>query len=321
MKYIYLDQNKWILLARGWYSGKGELYDLVVKLKEKIQLGEVRILLSLLNINETIKQHNKMKRDNLIDFMIELSGGYTIAPYSKEINNIEIHNALAKKVGIKEASLQNMIYGRGLPGLLGKVPNIKGDISGETKKKMIEFVYSIENMRKILKDNTLQTRFYLRSKDDVDLLKKLEEARRNERNKSDKELAKKIVLVRFILDFIIEPLAKFATEYNLPKEKLLNSDDKKEDIIKLFQAMPSLYCNFCLTDRRDRELSKKIEHNDMNDIFSFSIAIPYCHIVFGEKRFVALANQSKLSSLYKTIITSSLDEFKEAIFSEQKNSD
>ena len=28
MKYVYLDQNKWILLARGWYEGKGEIFDL-----------------------------------------------------------------------------------------------------------------------------------------------------------------------------------------------------------------------------------------------------------------------------------------------------
>ena len=313
MKYVYLDQNKWILLAKEWYLGKGELHDLVVKIKEKIKLGEMRIVLSLVNVHEALKQHDKKRRNELLDFMIDLSNGYTISPYSNEINEFEVHNALARKVGLRECSLQNMVFGRGLPGIMGKIPSIRGNLSEEIKKNCIEKVYSIKSMGDLLKNEDLRRKFYLQSKPDTELLKKLEEARRNERSNPDKELTNKRVMVRFMLDFILEPLAKFATKYRLSRESF-SPGDSKEELISFFQGMPSLYCFYCLNDSRDRDLSKKIEHHDLNDLFSFSIAIPYCNVVFGEKRFVALAKQSKLDKLYKTVITSSLDEFKEAIF-------
>ena len=68
---------------------------------------------------------------------------------------------------------------------------------------------------------------------------------------------------------------------------------------------------------RNRELQKDIEDNDLYDIVSLAMAIPYCDIVVGEKRFISIAKNQKLDKLFDTklILSSHLDEFKKAISS------
>ena len=51
-----------------------------------------------------------------------------------------------------------------------------------------------------------------------------------------------------------------------------------------------------------------MQKNDLNDILAFSMAIPYCDIVIGEKMFISLAKQAHLDKIYNTIILSSIKE-------------
>jgi len=311
MKVIYLDTNKWILLSRGWYSGKGEEYDLVLEIKEKIMRGKIRVVLSLSNVEETLKQSDKERRERLLDFMLDLSQGYTIAPYPA-IKDIEIKNAFKKILSFPEMDLNAILFRRGLSGLFGKVPTILVGVPEETKKVMLEKVDSLETMRKILKSSDLRDEFCLSHIGDAEVTKKIEEARKNERKFPDKVLNNKLVMVEFILDFIVPHLIRFTLENNLSKEAILNPSDLGR-VMKLFQSMPATYSFFCLNDMRNRNMDRKVNLHDQNDIFSFSVAIPYCDIVFGEKMIILLAKHSKLDKIYNKKITSSFKEFKQLI--------
>jgi len=246
--------------------------------------------------------------------MLDLSQGHTISPYREWVKNIEIWNALARKVNIPER--ENYIFGRGFSGLFGAKATIQGNLSEEVKRAMLERVDSLDSMRLVLTNPKTAARYYS-LEPDKDLLDKIEKARKSERSHSDKNINNKVVMARFMIDFIIPELIKFTLENNLSKNAVIDfgdkPEDKKDELIKLFQDMPSLYCFFCLDDRRNREMHRKIRENDLNDIFSFAMAIPYCDIVVGEKMFSALAKQSKLDVLYNTKILSSIDELKEAI--------
>lgn len=66
--------------------------------------------------------------------------------------------------------------------------------------------------------------------------------------------------------------------------------------------MPLLYTSFCLYRGLDRNPEHKIISNDLQDIFSFSFAIPYCDFVAGEKYTISIAKQNKLDDLYGTVL-------------------
>jgi len=74
-----------------------------------------------------------------------------------------------------------------------------------------------------------------------------------------------------------------------------------------FQAMPTSYCNVQLTLFRDI-YAKKVQSNDMYDISSLSIAIPYSDVVVCEKAWHSAVKKMKLDSLYGTTVLRSIKE-------------
>ena len=99
MKIIYLDQNRWIELSKGWYEKNPEIYSFVEELKTKIDKNEIAFVLSLIHIKETLKQGNRERGKKLLDFMVYLSQGNYICPFSKDIVSLEIKNIFYEKLG------------------------------------------------------------------------------------------------------------------------------------------------------------------------------------------------------------------------------
>jgi hypothetical protein len=97
MKVVYLDQNKWIDLARV-YHGKAADPALRPVLDAALvasQNGSAAFPLSAVHYIETWKVREPQRRERLGDFMWKLSGGRTIAPGYPEILSREIEAALA----------------------------------------------------------------------------------------------------------------------------------------------------------------------------------------------------------------------------------
>ncbi len=308
MKYIYLDQNWWIYLAKGWYEGKGTLYELVSKIRGKIDSGDLIVVLSLVNVLEARKIENKERREKLLNFMVDFSNGNVISPFTDWVIETEVLSVIFKKLGKNGIDMKSKIIGKGISLLIGAKPTLVGDIPEEKKKEIIEKINSVETMRIILPSRKSL------GEDAIKEAEKFEEVRKKERTIKDKEIQYKVVMGRFLHDFIFPKIILIYSKLNLPKEFIVKELKNKDDWVKFLQQFPASYSYFSLTDLRDRDLSKKIEDNDLYDLFGFTMGVSYCDVFFGEKRFVALAKQAKLDELYNTIITSSLDEFKKAIF-------
>ena len=73
----------------------------------------------------------------------------------------------------------------------------------------------------------------------------------------------------------------------------------------LVQDIPTLNVEMQLAVKLEAQ-SKEIFRNDLMDMHSFSVAIPYADWVIAEKTFVSLANQAKLGSAYRTTIINDL---------------
>ncbi|MCH7568793.1 MAG: hypothetical protein IIA87_05215 [Nanoarchaeota archaeon] len=308
MKDIYLDQNGWIYLARGWQNGKGEWYEIASKIKKEVDKGNLRVVISLVNILEVRRISNKERREKLINFMMDLSKGYSIFPFNDWVIESEIFILFQNKIGQGNIDIKSRIINQGISNLLGAHPTIQEDVSEEKKEEMIKKVNSVETMRLLL----LSERKDL-SSSFIKEAERFEEARRKERTMKDKTMQYKVVMANYFRGMIFPKMEIIHKNMNLPNDFLINENMDEKDWINLFQQLPATYSYFSLADRRDRDFNKKIEDNDLYDLFGFTMGVSYCDIFFGEKRFVDFARKSKLDEIYGTIITSSLSELKKAI--------
>jgi len=310
MKYIYLDQNKWILLSKGWYEGTGEAYDLVCELKKKIENEEIMIVVSLINLKETLKRMDEGSRNRLLEVIFELSRGHTISPFRDWVIDDEVENLFLEKLG-KRINIQSKVIQRGVSGIVGMEASLKGDFPDEVRAEMIDKVNSLETLKIVF----LTPESIARAKEESDYMKnltpKFEEARRKKRSQKNKKTQFEIVLKNFFREFILERGIRFFIKYHF---SIFREDMSLHDLEDLMKKLPATYTYFSLEDRRSRDLARKIKPNDLNDLMSFTMAIGYCDIIFGENMFVDLAKKSKLNKLYSKIITSSLEEFKKSIF-------
>ncbi|MFC2145480.1 hypothetical protein ACFLQQ_04030 [Actinomycetota bacterium] len=100
MKIVYLDQNKWIELARSYYgktSGSGtDIKNILKFIQDSLEKQTIILPLSTIHYMETARISDPNRRESLGSFMYEFSGGYTIAFYS-EILIHELECALSKR--------------------------------------------------------------------------------------------------------------------------------------------------------------------------------------------------------------------------------
>jgi len=310
MKIIYLDQNKWILLSKGWHEGAGEVYDLVCELKKKIENKEIMIVISLINLNETLKRIDERSRNKLLDFMFELSQGNTIAPFRDWIIDDEIENLFLERIG-KRINIQSKIIRKGVSGIIGMEASIKGDFSEEAKTERLNKVNSLETFKTIFstpESISMAKEYSAYMKEQTD---RFEKVRIKERYKIDKKAQFETVLKNFFGEFIIKRGISFFLKYGFT---IFRQDMTINDLQDLMKRLPATYTYFSLEDRRSRDFNRKIKANDLSDLMSFTMGISYCDIIFGENMFVDLAKQSNLDKMYGVIITSSLEDFKMAVF-------
>ena len=78
MKYIYLDQNKWIELAKGIKNKEENYIVLYHHLIEMVQKHMCVFPISIIHFMETYKRKKKESRDSVLRLMYELSNGFTI---------------------------------------------------------------------------------------------------------------------------------------------------------------------------------------------------------------------------------------------------
>jgi len=309
MKYIYLDLNKWVLLSKGWYARKGDVYDLVCKLKEKIRNKEFMIVVSLINIKEALKRMNEESRNRLLEFIFEMSQGNTISPFRDWVVDEEVENLFLEKLN-KKIDIKSKVIRKGLSGMVGMEASIQGTFSEETKAKMKEKINSLETFKLIISTQKSAERA---REDDLyfkQQVNKFEEIRKKERKNKDKKEQFEGVLKSYFRDFIMQRIIQFFLKYGFA---VTRTDMGFKEIKNWLKRLPATYSYFSLLDWRDRDLNKKIESNDLYDLMSFTMGVAYCDILFGENRFVALSKQARLNELYNTVITSSLEEFERAV--------
>jgi len=324
MKIIYLDQNRWIELLKGWNEKNSEIYFFVEELRKKVDKNELIFPLSLIHIQETLKQGNRERGKELLDFMVYLSQGNYICPFSRSIVSLEIKNMFYEKLGKPKIDIKKYIFGKRFDKIVsfwgGKLISKNGkEITPNMETKIEKELMFLDNFYKIFVNEKHFNSARKLGLENIKWAKLFESVRIKERTEfKDNDFQSRVVLARHLIRELGPKIALWGCVMKLPINFLEPKIRSQKEVINLFKKIPSEYTYFSLTDRRDRDLSKKIEPNDLYDIMALSVAIPYCDIVWTEKRFGAMARDLKLNKICRTYLPKNLREFRNIVLTGKK---
>jgi hypothetical protein len=313
---IYLDQKDWICLARQHYIRSQGIKS--KRLSNVLLSAADRNLaifpLSLVHFDETLHRLNKRSRIQLASFMIKASKGYTMFPGGSTFMEIECRQAARKILGLPTIDLNKFVIGKGISHMVGakgelvRKPGTKGpELSEKTKQKILEYVESPQTMLKLLKSQNLANQALLMKERHLETITEMERIREKNLRITDKNLRYRACLVEFFVSTTGPWLAEMHVELNLPKDAIVNKNWTRREFQRFFEDMPSLFCLFALSYRRDQLIQRPIDINDINDIWALSMAIPYCDIVVTESMWASIASQAKLDRKYSTLVLSSTE--------------
>ena len=315
-KIIYLDQNHWINLLRTklGISSQNQIEKRTLNaILNASKDGSAIFPISNTHLIETYKKRDSQKREQLLDFMIELSNGYGIVTYIA-IQKFEIRQAVLKQAGLPTKDIRQYVIGKGFPFIMGNRPEIvnkdgtKPNFSKEINDKIKEATYCIETFKLFVKNNECIEAIRDCLKKEEQLVKDIEDRIKRDMNfVKDKDLRKRFTLFRLFYEIIIPEMEKVANELCLDPWDITPNGVTKKWAYDFIQNIPSLYTSWILQFRRDVQCQGKIKSSDINDITALSIAIPYCDIVVTEKMWADIAHKEKLDKIYNTTILSSLN--------------
>lgn len=311
-KIVYLDQKAWINLARSYYNKTEDksLKKALHVVLRSVESDKALFPLSHVHLTETLCHLTYSKRKKLVEFMIKVSKGNTILPFTK-ITKLEIHQAVLKKLGFKTSNLRHRVMGKGIPHLYNSRTQLKKsnpntpDLSQEREQAIIETLSSVETLRFALNQDIAEDYKAGRIIEE-EVLNQIEENRAKDNLIADIDLRYRIAATRFFINHIIPELERISIKHRISVDKIFSGISTKEDIERFFQSIPTAYVLFSLIFRRDIQKHRRVQKNDSNDIAFLTIAIPYCDIIVTEKFWVNLVKQSKLDKLYDTKILSSI---------------
>lgn len=304
-KILYLDQNFWIYLVKAYYGKDPDnvFSPILSKLYNAVLNGKLIIPINLTNIIEAQKINNLEKREKLARFMIYLSKGYSFIPYPY-IEYKEVENVVLERLGLPLHNIRKIVIGKGTlymysdgtPKFLPKSQISSIDLINETYDLMGKLILKKQSIKEdYMVDFIMNPKITYNFKNLID---KLENIRVNGYKTKDKKLRKIKGISNYILNSIANLLYWACIKNNLsPFNFRLNEMNKIYDFIK---SLPFFYTQYILYKGLDESPNHKIISNDIQDIRSFSFALPYSDYVAGENYVISLAKRNEIDKLYST---------------------
>jgi hypothetical protein len=313
---VYLDQNKWIDLARAetGHPRGAAFVDTLAVLKQAADDGRARFPLSSAHYYETGKQRDRKKRVELATTMVRVAGQLRIAP-PHAIVPWEIHRALVTVFDLPTSVPDLRLFGLGVahafaaPGLRYTAPTEWEGIvpppewqhallqrGGAAFEALILADVMPKGVPEIARlglhdhKNLTDDRFVQGQRAVAGWIEELGRHRLGD------------IMLATAFGDISEPLALAATELGITAEQLA---DNARAII---EAIPSRWVEMKLRHQRQANPQKAWVGNDLNDVTALAIAVPYCDVVVTEGSWASLVNAAKVGDRFDTLVTRSLQD-------------
>ena len=305
-KIVYLDQNKWIDLARAVKAPDDfpEHHAVLEKLVEGSKAGELLVPLTQSNIYETHKISDRARRHDLAFAQATLSQGRVFRGRSKRLE-IEATDVMRRAFGLEPLArkphwfLSNVFFEATIEwevdGLGGKVsPRVFEAIQRDPPRFLYDYLMNTpEDVRQAA---------VRKFSEGSEKLRQRVEARRARDANEPLSMRRRIYSATLMvddLDFLNGLIAKAGLPTTNGREIF------QKCARKLITDSPSYFIERELTLKLEA-LSRQIEENDFRDMQSFGAVVAYADIVVAENMFSNLARQSQLDKKFGTEIITAL---------------
>lgn len=315
---VYLDQNKWIDLARAatGHPLGARFVDALVAARAAVAAEEASFPLDLYRYQETGKRRDDRSRRALADLMCDLSRQHTMAR-SHDLLPAEIDWALKRRFGRPVDSRRHPVFGEGLTHMTGghvrltafdasRLPDeipfgspeglaeLKRIYNGLVERELLRV--GPDKMREVgfdPEDSSFAQRF-------VDFENSIGDAIREQGLSGGLlEVAVCASDLGGIQTAVTEALARIDITWNDFIDR-----STPADLISFMDDLPTRYVTNVMRAAKLRQTQQRWEPNDFNDIVALPVAAVYCDVVVTEKQWVHRLRHGRVDRRYDTTLLS-----------------
>ncbi len=309
-RYIFLDQNHWIYLAKAFWGRphKPAHKSVAEDLLSRVDRDEVRLPLGVIHLIEHLRAEEPGRRERLAEVFERFSRRWFIAAWN-DILPIEISRAVSQTFGSSEMPPPPETLGRGF--LFGVGPRGRSEFPAHWSdldlKRLSWFAAQPEALFDLLTFPNEPGR--IRQKQHISELGRpnaqAAESVRAVRKPYDKVVHRRAQLAGYTYDlqhYITAALTAIGKTF----EDFLGLG--LDGLMEFWFRVPSLDVDCELTLYRDRQWSRAIKSNDVSDIGHLVTAIPYCDAVVVERFWARVTEETGLREKYRVEVFSDLTE-------------
>jgi hypothetical protein len=316
MKRVYLDQNKWVDLARARTGHR-----LGVQFRAAYQAaqtaaaaGRASFPLSAAHYFETHRQSVPEKRVALADTMLLVSRLAAIAP-PHVIVPWEVETALIEVFGLSRPAPPPLsVFGSGANYALGTdlvTFSSPVEIGGQRlspSERACATAFGQAALERLVLGNIggpdgLRSAVALHGRTTGEQFVAGQHLVRDEiarlgRHRLDD------AMTGTALGDIAQPIIAACERLNISPDDVFGAH--RDTLHALIEAMPSRWVERELRRARQSNPQSRWESNDLNDVTALSIAVPYCRVVVTERQWAGVINTRKINRRFGTVVTHDL---------------
>lgn len=309
MDIVFLDQNKWIELAKvaAGKTTSGNVATLYAQLTAAVDAGKVLFPLAKSHVIETLKRNEPTSRVLLAETQARLSCGCVYRSRAGRLL-VEMQQTIRKLFGEPPKELVgNWFLASGFMQVFESmdtllVPPAEAERVHRTNRWIDPRVQYVDFMKN-QDDATRRNAYVDFSASAEQLIKRIEERRALLRGNST-DLRRRAYNVGLFLDHQ-DDMIRVTRDLGRTWEELKALGDKA--MVALIEDVPTLNVEAEMAARLESE-TRPIDANDVMDMESFYTAIPYSSRVVAEKASISRARQAKLDVCYPVILSERLED-------------
>lgn len=320
MKHVYLDQNKWIDLARTVDSDADEkrFADVALLLRAGVDAGHVSLPLSSAHYMETQNRRDWRSRRQLGETMIAFSELHTIAPQDALLPT-ELDIALREMFGAPPTPRGARVFGVGASHAFD-MPIPPYRIPDELRNRVADPVGFERQANEHLEKHLLigpSPQHEEAGIPDYEPLSHLEvgeryaDAKQNLREMRKAqgwnrgERSERVARAQALTDHL-RPIEEAMSRAGLGIDELM--DKGQQGMSEFVEKVPTVLASSELERHRHVASEKPWERQDLTDIGTLCVAIVHCDVIVTENVWTDAVRRSKLDERFGTVVISRLED-------------
>jgi hypothetical protein len=305
-KALYLDQNKWIDLARAHYGKPGgEPFEAALQaVRRATELARLVVPVSVVNVVEATAHHDSERRERLARFMVELSGNLAMQPHMA-VFPWEVKNAVRAFFTEKQLlRIRSSLVRRGVQHAFGKQMRIAGLSPSDEAAALEAMNHPDIAVELLLKEGDARELSEQARKGDEETAAMCERVRaRSAAASLTPEQRFGVELAEYFSDGVGQrALQESCEEAGITVTGFFEQLIERGTMKEFFQRIHSLHVLLSLTVARDKDQVRPIHRNDHKDVMGLAVALPYCNLVVSENHWGHMAKTLKFDQQFDTVL-------------------